>query len=83
MDLRVFEVAATVGADGVASVDVTDLVTVLFATFAEVVEFEAVRAKTLKLYDAPFVRPVILAVVCPETTNEFDVEYEFAAAVLY
>jgi hypothetical protein len=83
MDLRVFEVAETVGADGVASVDVTDLVTVLFATFAEDVESEAVRAKTRKLYEVPFTRPDILAVVCPDTTKEFDVGYEFAAAVLY
>ena len=83
MDLRVFEVAATVGADGVVSVDVADLVTVLFATFADDVEFDAVRAKTRKVQEVPDERPLILAVVCPDTINELEVEYEFAAAVLY
>jgi hypothetical protein len=43
---------------------------VLVAMFAELVEFVLVRAKTLKLYEVPFVNPVMLAVVCPETKKE-------------
>ena len=49
MDLRVFAVALTVGADGVERVEDTELATVLDAIFADDVEFVAVLAKTLKL----------------------------------
>ncbi len=45
-------------------------VIVLFTIFAELVEFVAVRAKTLKLYEVLLVSPVMLAVVCPDTRNE-------------
>ena len=63
MDLRVLDVALTVGADGVERVEETVLETVLVAIFAEDVESVAVLAKTLKSYEVPLVRPVIEAVL--------------------
>ena len=72
MDLRVFAVALTVGADGVERVEDTELATVLDAIFADDVEFVAVLAKTLKLYVVPFVNPVIEAVFWPDTRNELE-----------
>ena len=45
-------------------------VALIVTTFAELVEFVAVRAKTLKLYEVLLVSPVMLAVVCPETRKE-------------
>ena len=49
IDLRVFDVAETVGADGVVNVEEAVEVTVLEAIFAEEVESEAVLANTRKL----------------------------------
>ena len=45
---------------------------VLAEMFAAEVELVVVRAKTLKLYAVPLVRPVIDAVVWPETRKEFE-----------